>query len=197
MVNGEWSNYSPLTTHYSLLAIRYSLFAISIRLRGGLGDLAARLAHGGGGGVRHQPRVVEQGAQLIALAEAAHRGLRAVGVHARDLAVLARDVADLFDGREHLAVLRIERRRRLAHAHAEVGGTDVDAVDAVDRDDVGEVLDRRARLDHGEQQDLAVGMLPIVGAAVEHGAVRPHAAAAARRVAARRDQRLGLGLRVD
>src|ERR1043166_8327614 len=152
MGNGATIHHSPLTTYYSLLAIRYSLFAISIRLRGGLGDLAARLAHRGRGGVCHQPRVVEQGAQLIALAEAAHRGLRAVGVHARDLAVLARDVADLFDGREHLVILRVERGRRLAHAHAEVARADVDAVDAVDRDDVGEVLDRRARLDHGEPQ---------------------------------------------
>src|ERR1700736_1401627 len=127
---------SPLTTHHSLFATHYSLFAILIHLRGGGGDLAARLADRGGGGVRHQPRVVEQGAQLIALAEAAHRGFRAVGVHAGDLAVLARDLADLFDGREHLRVLRGEGGRRLAHAHAEIARADVDAVDAVDRDDV-------------------------------------------------------------
>src|ERR1051326_8524399 len=119
MVSGLTTHY--FATHHSLLATHYLLFAThhspfpiphSIHLRGRLGDLAARLANGGGGGVRHQPRVVEQGAQLIALAEAAHRGFRAVGVHAGDLAVLARDLAYLFDRREHLRVLRVEGGRR-------------------------------------------------------------------------------------
>ena len=40
-------------------------------------------------------------------------------------------------------------------------------------------------------------MLPVIGAAVEHGAVRPHAARAARRIAARTHQRLGLRAAVD
>src|SRR5437764_9158619 len=69
----------------------------SVGLRAGLRHLTAGLAHGGGGGVRHQAGVVEQRAQLIALAEAPGRGLCAIGVDAGDLAVPARDVADFLD----------------------------------------------------------------------------------------------------
>ena len=146
-------------------------------------------------GHRHQPHVVEDGAHLEARLEAPQRRRRAVGVHAGDQALLARGLDDGVDGGQHLLVGRIQRRR-LAEAERQIGRADVDAADALDGQDLLQVVHGLPRLDHGEQQDLLVGLLPVVGA-VLRGAVGPEAALAHRRIAARAHQRLGLGLGVD
>ncbi len=122
--------------------------------------------------------------------------LGAVGVHAGDQAALARLLADDAHRLQHRLVARIQRRR-LAHAEREVGRADVDAVQALHGQDVVQVADRLARLDHGEQQHLLVGVLPVVGAGVLGGAERPEAALAHRRIAAGAHVGFGFRLGVD
>jgi hypothetical protein len=60
----------------------------SISLGARLCHLAARLAHSGGCGIRHQPRVAENRAELVSLAETSNGRLGSIGMHARDLARL-------------------------------------------------------------------------------------------------------------
>src|SRR5713101_4839517 len=122
----------------------------SVRLRRGLRHLSARLAHRSRRGIGQQPGIIENGAELVAIAEAANRGLGAVGVHAGEFAVLAGAGADLLDGAYDL----LEIRQRLTGLH------------------------------HGEQQDLLIGVLPIIGAAVEHRAIGTETARAAGWIAA-------------
>ena len=55
------------------------------------------------------------------------------------------------------------------------------------RDDLVEVLHGLARLDHGEDENFVIRVLPIVGAAIEKRAVGAEAARAARRIAAGTD----------
>src|SRR5262249_46599974 len=93
--------------------------ATSISLGARLCHLAARLAHSSGCGVRHQPRVAKNRAELVALAETSNGRLGSIGMHARDLAALAGSRADGLDRGQHFRVLRIERRR-LPHAEREV-----------------------------------------------------------------------------
>src|SRR5262249_46595647 len=61
----------------------------SISLGARLRHLAARLAHSGGCGIRHQPRVAENRAELVSLAETSNGRHGSIGMHARDLAALA------------------------------------------------------------------------------------------------------------
>lgn len=91
----------------------------SISLRARLCHLAARLAHSSGCGIRHQPRVAKNRAELVALAETSNGRLGSIGMHARDLAALAGSRADGLDRRQHFRVLRIEGRR-LPHAEREI-----------------------------------------------------------------------------
>src|SRR5262249_38518048 len=66
----------------------------SIRLGARLCHLAARLAHSSGRGIRHQPRVAKNRAELIALAETSNSRLGSIVMHAPDLAALADSRAD-------------------------------------------------------------------------------------------------------
>src|SRR5499427_1579417 len=104
----------------------------SISLGARLCHLAARLAHSSGCGIRHQPRVAKNRAELVALAETSNGRLGSIGMHARDLAALAGSRADGLDRRQHFRVLRIEGRR-LPHAEREVRGSDIDTVETLDR----------------------------------------------------------------
>ena len=75
------------------------------------------------------------------------------------------------------------REAALREAEGQVGGADVDAVEAGGGGDRLEVRHRLGGLDHGEGQDLAVGLGRVVGAGGEVGAGRAEAALAERRVA--------------
>src|SRR5262249_43475285 len=97
----------------------------SISLGARLCHLAARLTHSGGCGIRHQPRVAENRAELVSLAETSNGRLGSIGMHARDLAALASFRADGLDRPQHFRILRIEGRR-LPHAEREVRGSDID-----------------------------------------------------------------------
>src|SRR5262249_19672261 len=155
----------------------------SISLGAHLCHLAARLAHSGGCGIRPQPRVAENRAELVSLAETSNGRLVSSRMPPRGLARVARSRADGLDRGQHLRVLRIEGRR-LPHAEREVRGSDIDTVETLDRDDLVEVLHGLARLDHGEDQNFVIRVLPIVGAAIEKRAVGAKTARAARRLAA-------------
>src|SRR5260370_4558279 len=168
----------------------------SVGLRGGLEHLSARLAHSGRRGIGKQPGIIENGAELVAIAEAANRGIGAVGVHAREFAALAGAGADLLDGAYDLPVLRIERRG-FSHAQGQVRGADATPGEAVDRHDLLEIRQRLTGLHNGEQQDLLIGVLPVIGAAIEHRAIGAETARAARWIAAYVHQRLGLCLGID
>src|SRR5262245_6071560 len=96
----------------------------SISLGARLRHLAARLAHSGGCGIRHQPRIAENRAKLVSLAETSNGRLRSIGMYARDLAALAGSRADGLDRLQHFRVLRIEGRRK-----REVRGSDIDTVE--------------------------------------------------------------------
>src|SRR5262249_3339177 len=65
------------------------VWSTSISLSARLCHLAARLAHSGGCGIRHQPRVAENRAELVSLAETSNGRLGSIGMHARDLTALA------------------------------------------------------------------------------------------------------------
>ena len=69
---------------------------ISITLGARLGHLAARLAHSGGCGIRHQPCVAENRAELVSLAETSNGRLGSIGMHARE------EMEKLFDTGVHL-----------------------------------------------------------------------------------------------
>src|SRR5262249_19277589 len=144
----------------------YGVWGTSISLGARLCRLAARLAHSCGCGIRHQPRVAENRAELVSLAETSNGRLGSIGMHARDLTALAVSRADGLDRRQHFRILRIEGRR-LRHAEREVRGSDIDTVETLDRDDLIEVLHGLARLDHGEDENFVIRVLPIVGAAIE------------------------------
>src|SRR6516162_2318227 len=103
----------------------------SISLGARLCHLAARLAHSGGCGIRHQPRVAENRAELVSLTETSNGRLGSIGMHARDHAALAGSRADGLDRRQHFWVLRIEGRR-LPHAEREVRGSDIDTIETLD-----------------------------------------------------------------
>src|SRR5215475_16199789 len=107
----------------------YGVTSISLGAR--LCHLTARLAHSGGCGIRHQPRVAENRAELVSLAETSNGRLGSIGMHACDLAALAGSGADGLDRRQHFRVLRIEGRR-LPHAEREVRGSDIDTVETLD-----------------------------------------------------------------
>src|SRR5262244_2505596 len=79
----------------------------SISLGARLCHLAARLAHSSGCGVRHQPRVAKNRAELVSLAETSNGRLGSIGMYARDLAAIAGSRADGLGCRQHFRVLRI------------------------------------------------------------------------------------------
>src|SRR5262245_4932400 len=115
------------------------VWGASISLGARLCRLAARLAHSGSCGVRHEPGVAEKRAELVSLTETSNGCPRSIGMHARDLAALAGSRADGLDRRQHFLVLWVEARR-LPHAEREIRGSDIDTVEALDRDDLVEVL---------------------------------------------------------
>ena len=152
-------------------------------------DRGARRAH-------HQRIVVAERDELIAepdhLARPGGRGAMDAG---RDL-VLLRRIDDELDRFRHLRRGRV-RPRLEAEREAEVRGADIDRVEAGRLQDGVEIVERLLRLDHRDRQDRLVGVFPVVGAAIHHGADRAERAAAARRVAAVLDELLALGRRVD
>ena len=80
----------------------------------------------------------------------------------------------------------------VAEALAEVGGADVDAIEARRVEDRVEILDRLRGLDHRQRDDRVVGVLGVVAAGVEADPGRAEAAVALGRIAAGADEALRL-----
>src|ERR1700738_1887181 len=125
MASSEWRIGLP----YSLLPIRYSLFAIRIlsRLAGGI---LAGLRHLHLGVGRHQSAFVRQGHELEAHVDRARRALGAAAVDAGIEAALAAFLDDLLIDLEDFRLVAIELRHQPI-GEAEIGGTDIDAVDTL------------------------------------------------------------------
>src|SRR5450756_1171 len=104
---------------------------------------------------RHQPALVRQGHELEAHVDGAHGALRAAAMDAGIEAALAAFLDDLLVDLEDLRLVAIELRHQ-AVGEAEIGGADIDAVDALDIEDRFHVLDRGPGLHHREQHDLLV-----------------------------------------
>ena len=103
---------------------------------------------------------------------------------------------DVLDGLLRLGV-EVVKHRLAAQRERQIRRPDVDRVQAFDREDRIQVVERLRRLDHGEGDDGLVGVLGIVGAAVQRGADGPEAARALRRVVRPGDQLLRVFSRVD
>src|SRR5207248_1543029 len=105
-------------------------------------------------------------------------------------------VDDLFQ-RDHHPFVGLVAARRIAMRNRQVAGTDIDRVEALDRQNVVQVLHRLDGLDHAERDDDVVGLGVVIGAAVDRGADRSRAAATDRGITHRADEFLGLGAVVD
>src|SRR5580692_2337633 len=98
---------------------------------------------------------------------------------------------------EDLRLVAVELRHETV-GEAEVGRTDIDAVDALDVEDRFHVADRGLGLHHRQQHDLFVGGLLIgAGRTVHAGTDRAVRARAARRIFAVGDEVLGFFLGID
>ncbi|MNT02094.1 hypothetical protein D3C72_1365820 [compost metagenome] len=102
----------------------------------------------------------------------------------------------MLDGLCHGRVDVVEGRPA-AKRERQVGRADIDTVEPVDRQDLVQVFQPLPGLDHRQHHHGAVGVLRVVGAAVQQPADRPEAARAQRRVARGGDQALGIGAVVD
>src|SRR5688572_26677207 len=142
-----------------------------------MGSAAAHLGEhllGAGG---HQARVGADGDELEALGRARQRGLRRAVVDGGDDAVRLGALQDVVDGLRHRRVDVVEGRLA-AERERQVRRPDVDRVQALDGQDGVEVVERLRGLDHREGDDGVVGVLRVVGAAVEQRAHRAEAARA-------------------
>src|SRR5258708_9353062 len=180
-------------TRYSLLAIRYSPFAIS-GLAGGilprLRDLHLGVGH-------HQSALVRQRHELETHVDRAHRAVGAAAVNAGIKAALAALFYDFLIDLEDFGFLAVEFWNQ-SIGEAEIGGTDIDAVDALDIEDLFHVFDRRLGLHHRQQHDLFVcGLLISAGRTIHAGTDRAVRARAARRIFAVGDEVFRLLLGVD
>src|ERR1700675_3681738 len=134
MASSEWRVGFSLAIRYSPLAIRYSRFSrLAVRIFPGLRDL-----HPGVG--RHQPAVVEQRHEPEAHIDRFRCANRARAVNARIEAALAALLHDLLIDFHDLRLFAVELRHQ-AIGEAEIGGADIDAVDALDIEDRSHVID--------------------------------------------------------
>src|SRR4029079_15522988 len=133
--NGEWR----MVVYQPLFATPYSPFATRdfLRLAGGI---LAGLIHLHLGVGHHQAALVRQRHQLEAHIDRAHRAFGARAVDAGMEAALAAFLDDLLVDREELRLVAIELRHQ-AVGEAEIGRTDINAVDALDVEDTFHVLD--------------------------------------------------------
>src|SRR3979411_2794387 len=112
------------TTRYSLFPIRYSpLSRLATGIFTGLVPLHFGIGH-------HQAALVRQRHELEAHVDRAHRALGARAVDAGVKAALAAFLDDLLVDLEDFRLVAIELRHQ-AVGKAEVGGADVNAVDAL------------------------------------------------------------------
>ena len=88
---------------------------------------------------------------------------------------------DLLEGLEHHLVFRVQPRA-LPQRVGEIVGADVDGVDALGADDFLDPIEAFRGLDHGHADDLVVGLVGVVAAAVDRGPDRPERAGTQRRV---------------
>src|SRR6266496_1922723 len=141
----------------------------------GLRDLQLGVGH-------HQSAFVRQRYELEAHIDRTHRALGAAAVNAGIETALAALLHDLLIDLQDFRLVAVE----LGHqpiGEAEVGGTDIDAVDAIDVEDRFHVFDRRPGLHHREQHDLVVGGGLIgAGRTIHTGTDRAIRTRAARRI---------------
>src|ERR1700682_2586242 len=146
---------------------------------------------------RHQSAFIRQRHELEAHVDRAHRALGAAAVDARIQAALAALLHDLLIDLQDFRLLAIEFWDQTV-GKAEIGGADIDAVDAVDIEDRFHVFDRRLGFHHREQHDLLVGRLLIgAGRTIHAGTDRAVGTRAARRVFGVGDEVFRLLLGVD
>src|SRR6266481_9242065 len=171
MASSEWY-YSA--RYSSLFAIRV-LSRLAAGILAGLRDLHLGVGH-------HQSAFVRQRHELEAHIDRAHRALGAAAVNAGIEAALAALPHDLLINLQDFRLLAVE----LGHqpiGEAEVGGTDIDAVDAVDVEDRFHVFDRRPGLHHRKQHNLVVcGGLISASRTIHAGTDRAVRTRAARRI---------------
>src|SRR5712671_1159844 len=179
--------FQPLfATPYSLFAIRYLPFAIRVlRLPGGLlaglVHLHPRVGH-------HQPAFVRQRHEFEAHVDRAHRAVRAAAVNAGIEPALAALFDDLLIDLENFRLVAVELWHQPV-GEAEIGGTDIDTVDALDIEDRFHALDRGLGFHHRQQHDFVVGgFLVGAGRTVHAGADRAVGAGALRRIFAVGDE---------
>src|SRR6185503_1766377 len=146
-----------------LLATPYSCLRF-LRLAGGILPGLVHLHLGVG---HHQPALVRQRHQLEAHVDRSHRALGAGAVDAGMKAALAALLDDLLIDLEDFRFVAVELRHQ-AVGEAEVGGADIDAVDALDVEDRFHVLDRGLGLHHRQQNDLVVGGLLVAAGRAVH-----------------------------
>src|SRR5882724_10910034 len=156
----------------------------------GLGDLHPGIGH-------HQSAFVGQRHELEAHVDRPHRAIGAAAVDAGMKAALAALLDDLLIDLENFRLVAVELRHQ-SIGEAEIGGTDIDAVDPFHIEDRFHVLDRGLGLHHREQHDLVVGGLLIgAGRAVHAGTDRAVRTRAARRIFAVGNEVFRLLLGVD
>src|SRR6478752_5192658 len=156
----------------------------------GLRDLHLSVGH-------HQSAFVRQRYELEAHIDRAHRALGAATVNAGIETALSALLHDLLVDLEDFRLAAVE----LGHqpiGEAEVGGTDIDAVDALDIEDRFHVFDRRLGLHHREQYNFVVGGgLISAGRTIHAGTDRAVRTRAARRIFGVGDELFRLLIGVD
>src|SRR5882672_4875326 len=161
-----------------LLSMR-ALYTNRSRLAAGLFPGLVHLHLGVG---HHQSAFVRQRHELEAHVDRAHRAIRAAAVNAGIEAALAALLYDLLIDLEDFRLVAVEFWHQPV-GEAEIGGTDIDAVDALDIEDRFHVLDRGPGLHHRQQHDFVVGGLLIgAGGTVHAGADRAVRTGAPRRI---------------
>src|SRR5216684_1206121 len=163
---------SPFASPYLLFA---SCLPLSPGNLSGLRGLHLGVGH-------HQSAFVRQRYELEAHIDRAHRALGAAAVNAGIEAALAALLHDLLIDLQDFRLVAVEPGHQPI-GEAEVGGTDIDAVDALDVEDRFHVFDRRLGLHHREQHNLVVcGGLISAGRTIHAGTDRAVRTRAARRI---------------
>src|SRR6185295_3517271 len=176
-----------------LLATPYS----RLRLLRLAGRVLAGLVHLHLGVGRHQPDFVRQRHQLEAHIDGAYRAFGAGAVDTGVEAALAAFLDDLLIDLQDFRLVAVELRHQ-AIGEAEVGGADIDAIDALDVEDRFHVFDRGPGLHHRQQHDLVIrGLLVGAGRTVHAGADRAVRARALRRILGELNEILGFLRGVD
>src|ERR1700722_180312 len=179
----------------SLYPIRHS--PLAIRLLSLAAAFLAGLVHLHLGIGHHQAALVRDRHELEAHVDGAYRAFGAGAVDAGMEAALAAFLHDLLVDLEDLRLVAVELWHQ-AIGEAEVGRPDIDAVDALDIEDLLHVLDGGLGLHHRQQHDLVIGGLLIgAGRAVHAGPDRAVGARAARRIFAVGDEVFALLPGVD